>query len=236
MTEVRSSGARRRGSGSGSESKAKRVKRHRACQSEFDYDGWKAWGEWRRGVLHSANAAAANAFTMRESMQNMPALASAASSSPSSRRLAVQLDGGDNIIGDIAIDVRNNNDGKKNCSGNCDYPSECRWKRQMTVRTPESVSPGFFSDTATATATAPAPGKNVDNNRKGTNRKVSGTEILLPTVFEEEDNTDTVSKDDFWNSLLASVSRRKSFVQDDSVDLSDLVAETTDDGTKSASV
>ncbi|CAO2654491.1 Nn.00g112240.m01.CDS01 [Neocucurbitaria sp. VM-36] len=28
---------------------ASRVKRHRACASEFDYSGWKVWGRWRRG-------------------------------------------------------------------------------------------------------------------------------------------------------------------------------------------
>jgi hypothetical protein len=27
-----------------------RSKRHRACASEFDYVGWKAWGRWRRGA------------------------------------------------------------------------------------------------------------------------------------------------------------------------------------------
>lgn len=26
-----------------------RVKRHKACASEFDYSGWKAWGRWKRG-------------------------------------------------------------------------------------------------------------------------------------------------------------------------------------------
>ncbi|KAF1834826.1 hypothetical protein BDW02DRAFT_568650 [Decorospora gaudefroyi] len=26
-----------------------RVRKHRACGSEFDYSGWKAWGRWRRG-------------------------------------------------------------------------------------------------------------------------------------------------------------------------------------------
>ncbi|KAH7410430.1 hypothetical protein DE146DRAFT_711436 [Phaeosphaeria sp. MPI-PUGE-AT-0046c] len=27
----------------------RRIKRHRACSSEFDFAGWKAWGRWRRG-------------------------------------------------------------------------------------------------------------------------------------------------------------------------------------------
>ncbi|KAF1357827.1 hypothetical protein EJ07DRAFT_126872, partial [Lizonia empirigonia] len=28
----------------------RRVKKHRACASEFDYAGWKTWGRWRRSV------------------------------------------------------------------------------------------------------------------------------------------------------------------------------------------
>jgi hypothetical protein len=36
----------------------RRTRRHKACASEFDYGGWKAWGRWRRGgarnqVAHS---------------------------------------------------------------------------------------------------------------------------------------------------------------------------------------
>jgi hypothetical protein len=27
----------------------RRVRKHRACASEFDYSGWKTWGRWRRG-------------------------------------------------------------------------------------------------------------------------------------------------------------------------------------------
>ncbi|KAF2487151.1 hypothetical protein BDY17DRAFT_319713 [Neohortaea acidophila] len=29
--------------------RGKKVLRHKACQSEFDYQGWKVWGTWRRG-------------------------------------------------------------------------------------------------------------------------------------------------------------------------------------------
>lgn len=197
-------------------------------------------------------------------MQNAPVLA-AALSSP--RRFAVQLDGGSggNVMSNIAVDIRNNGllangKAKKNCSGDCDYPSECRWKKQMTVRTPESVSPGFFSGSVTVTATA--PGKDADNSNNGMDGKTSVSETLLPTVFEEDDNsnsdndkklnwssqpttvktvmfnavTEMVPKDDFWNSLLASVARRRSLsVKDDSIDLSDLVADTMEDG-RSASV
>ncbi|KAF2835626.1 hypothetical protein M501DRAFT_981511, partial [Patellaria atrata CBS 101060] len=32
-------------------SKRRRTKKHKACASEFDYAGWKAWGDWRREEL-----------------------------------------------------------------------------------------------------------------------------------------------------------------------------------------
>jgi hypothetical protein len=31
----------------------RKVKRHRACASEFDYSGWKTWGRWRRSGRRS---------------------------------------------------------------------------------------------------------------------------------------------------------------------------------------
>ncbi|KAF2819596.1 hypothetical protein CC86DRAFT_362525 [Ophiobolus disseminans] len=32
----------------------RRTRRHRACASEFDYQGWKTWGRWRRGGARTA--------------------------------------------------------------------------------------------------------------------------------------------------------------------------------------
>lgn len=45
-----------RGEGSGEK---RRVKRHRACASEFDYVGWKGWGRWRRSTGVNVKAAVA---------------------------------------------------------------------------------------------------------------------------------------------------------------------------------
>ncbi|KAF1979509.1 hypothetical protein BU23DRAFT_636530 [Bimuria novae-zelandiae CBS 107.79] len=35
--------------------RAARTKRHRACTSEFDYQGWKTWGRWKRSGRHCWN-------------------------------------------------------------------------------------------------------------------------------------------------------------------------------------
>ena len=193
-----------------------------------------------------------------------------------SRRLALQLGVGD--VGSVG-GVNSGFDGiapGKNCSGECDYPSECRWKRQMSVRMPEMGTPGFAVEGAGTGAATTAGAGAATSSETGSNDKmdvvISRTEMLLPTVFEEDGGgggaglsttttkttTKTIaattttadeatvakiasglaswkdeSKDDFWKSLLASVSRRKSVnIQDDSVDLSDLVTEPDDESNK----
>lgn len=36
----------------------RRMKKHRACTSEFDYTGWKGWGKWRRSSPHNSGKSA----------------------------------------------------------------------------------------------------------------------------------------------------------------------------------
>ena len=169
-----------------------------------------------------------------------------------SRRMALQSDG-------IGIKTFTGITRAKSCSKECDYPSECRWKRQMTARTPELITPDFVAGAAALAASdgvdaaAAAVADAVADNK---DYKTLKFETLLPTVFEENAagsskvtnkvtkvNTTVVTnmasllasskdepKDDFWKSLLASVSRRKSRdIQEESVDLSDLIANPNDE-------
>ncbi|KAK4978963.1 hypothetical protein LTR42_001463 [Elasticomyces elasticus] len=39
----------------------KKTVRHKACASEFDYQGWKTWGTWRRSVAELREAASSDA-------------------------------------------------------------------------------------------------------------------------------------------------------------------------------
>lgn len=88
----------------------RRVRKHRACGSEFDYQGWKIWGRWRRGVsqLSSGYATKSNVASSIE-------------------KISVQISG-------------------KDCWNTCDYPSECRWGRNIGIYTPVEVS---FQDVGT---------------------------------------------------------------------------------------
>lgn len=85
----------------------KKVLKHKACASEFDYAGWRVYGAWRR-------------------------------------EMNVQPDGADDVAMLDANDAAAPNDGLtdstidahakgqvRDCWMNCDFPSECRWGKQV---------------------------------------------------------------------------------------------------------
>lgn len=102
---------------------------HPACASEFDYQSWKAWGDWRRSVHEQADAAAAlDKLLMGE---GLPILMD---SDPAPRLYS----------------RRTTSSPQKDCWNTCDYPSECRWgKRQargslpVAMVVPSSVPPAL---------------------------------------------------------------------------------------------
>lgn len=107
----------------------KKVFRHKACASEFDYAGWKAWGVWRRDVQRRIEEVASDGM-------DVPAPLFA----PSVPREGAWFEGMwakkkgvDRAIGEAFW--------KKDCWGTCDYPSECRWGKQHGVATPTVAPP-----------------------------------------------------------------------------------------------
>ncbi|KAI4103984.1 MAG: hypothetical protein L6R37_003546 [Teloschistes peruensis] len=64
--------------------KAKKSKKVKACQSEFDYVGWANWGEWKRKETGKDSQA-----------EEQP---------------------------------------KRDCFGNCDWPSQCRWAPKQQIQ------------------------------------------------------------------------------------------------------
>jgi hypothetical protein len=87
-----------------------KVRRHRACASEFDYQGWKTWGRWRRSgqrdLIYHEN--------------------SSASSSDSSFSTSSEESAETQPLSPPA----------KDCWNVCDYPSECRWGKRFGIHTP----------------------------------------------------------------------------------------------------
>lgn len=52
--------------------RSKRTKKHQACASEFDYSGWKAFGEWRRneGAIRNASFTDLVGFSTHDDSKN----------------------------------------------------------------------------------------------------------------------------------------------------------------------
>ncbi|KAL0254839.1 hypothetical protein SLS55_009363 [Diplodia seriata] len=84
--------------------KSRKAKKHRACASEFDYGGWKAFGQWRRNeeAIRGASFADMVDFSISDDGLVSP-------------RPPVQS----NV--------------SRDCWNGCDFPSECRWGSQHGV-------------------------------------------------------------------------------------------------------
>ena len=102
-----------------------KIKRHKACASEFDYQGWTAWGEWRR-IVQDINELEASAVKACVS----PLFGRQGTTDPTASPSSVT------------------NSPHKDCERNCNYPSECRWDRKIasTASVPSSATSPVKSD------------------------------------------------------------------------------------------
>ncbi|CAK4033182.1 Hypothetical predicted protein [Lecanosticta acicola] len=140
----------------------KRTVRHAACASEFDYQGWKGWGVWRRGVVERVEAAEA---LMREGQDD----------GDSSEEEEKSWFGSAWIRKESKGDTHFWNKGekpaklKKDCWNRCDYPSECRWGKQFGVQTlvvPATVVPSTPAEQPEAEQPTPLPAPTTDKEKK----------------------------------------------------------------------
>ncbi|KAI5199449.1 hypothetical protein E4T39_06235 [Aureobasidium subglaciale] len=110
----------------------KRLRKHRACASEFDYAGWKDWGVWKRGLIalteqqRQLAKSRDSVFDGDESEDEvLEEITAEASRRASSWR-----------VGKPILPLRP----VKDCWNRCDYPSDCRWGKQFGVDTPLQAS------------------------------------------------------------------------------------------------
>lgn len=113
----------------------KKVVRHKACASEFDYAGWKGWGVWRRDVVRRVERAEEERRA-REGVVPRPLFAPKVPGEGHWLNARWVRKG-------MGIGAERQGAGffeKKDCWGTCDYPSECRWGKQYGVQTPALAS------------------------------------------------------------------------------------------------
>ncbi|KAK3724357.1 hypothetical protein LTR37_000981 [Vermiconidia calcicola] len=103
--------------------------RHKACASEFDYQGWKAWGVWRRNVAEQIEAAETLELLLND--EPMPLFA------PNVPDEGKWMNG---TWAKKSVTQKATKDfWAKDCYNCCDYPSECRWGKQYGVQTPPAI-------------------------------------------------------------------------------------------------
>ena len=117
-----------------------------ACASEFDYAGWKAYGEWRRGV-NRATQVSGEDFDPMELDEAMPK--------------------------------------KHNCGQECDYPSECRWGRQVSPGTSSASSneaSTSFEEILGTIVSEEEKGCKKERTKKDKKKKKKGSFSWLPSI------------------------------------------------------
>ncbi|KAG9700544.1 hypothetical protein KCU95_g741, partial [Aureobasidium melanogenum] len=106
----------------------KKLRRHKACASEFDYAGWKDWGVWKRNLL---------LLTQQQRQRNSPCDSVFDDDSEDEVEEIITA----SVISPITAGVPGTSSWStvkpiKDCWNRCDYPSECRWGKQFGVDTP----------------------------------------------------------------------------------------------------
>lgn len=113
----------------------KRLRRHKACASEFDYAGWKDWGVWKRNLL---------TLTEQQKQRNSPC-DSVFEGDDSEDEDLEGVSSTASVVSPIAAGFTGHTSSwkiakplkpVKDCWNRCDYPSECRWGKQFGVDTP----------------------------------------------------------------------------------------------------
>ncbi|KAG9959678.1 hypothetical protein KCU61_g7259, partial [Aureobasidium melanogenum] len=111
----------------------KKLRRHKACASEFDYAGWKDWGVWKRNLL-----------TLTEQQRERNSPCDSVFDNDSEDELE-EITTTASVVSPITAGISDHTSSWRNakplapvkdCWNRCDYPSECRWGKQFGVDTP----------------------------------------------------------------------------------------------------
>ncbi|CAI6335224.1 unnamed protein product [Periconia digitata] len=176
--------------------RARKFKRHRACASEFDYQGWKNWGRWRRSGRKDS--------IYDDDEDSSSSSSSTSSASPYSSSSASSGSEDAQSQGSQALQ-------EKDCWNACDYPSECRWGKRFGVHTPTSATfPTFEIVSASSVSNAPPtsdPSPAAVTTTTATTKAVEG--VLNPENYQPDLGKKPL-KTDLWDALVASATRRKS--------------------------
>ncbi|KAI7189113.1 hypothetical protein D0869_05602 [Hortaea werneckii] len=161
-----------------------KVLRHKACASEFDYQGWKAWGIWRREVAEQARLAEAlMAAAAAEEDSDSDHSVDVPSASSESEWMKGAWAGSGRRLEALKISRVLP---RKHCWNTCDYPSECRWGKQYGVLTPVKAT-----DTVPSSQTSDlAPVEEAESQQP----KTTFDDILLDSSIIEDSTAQQIER------------------------------------------
>ncbi|KAI7157561.1 hypothetical protein KC349_g5504 [Hortaea werneckii] len=162
----------------------KKVLRHKACASEFDYQGWKAWGVWRREVAEQARLAEAlmAAAAAEEDSDSDHSVDVPSAPSESEWMKGAWVGSGRRLEALKISRVLP----RKDCWNTCDYPSECRWGKQYGVQTPVKTT-----DTVPSSQTSDlAPVEDSESQQP----KTTFDDILLDSSIIEDSTAQQIER------------------------------------------
>ncbi|KAK5999369.1 hypothetical protein QM012_005494 [Aureobasidium pullulans] len=152
----------------------RKLRRHKACASEFDYAGWKDWGVWKRNLL---------TLTEQQKQRNSPcdSVFEDDDSEDESEEITTTASVVSPIDAGVPARTSSWQTAKrltpiKDCWNHCDYPSECRWGKQFGVDTPvQSTFPNLDRR-------ASVPNPNIPTDESTDFVDVDMNEAPLPTA------------------------------------------------------
>lgn len=208
------------------------TRKSRACASEFDYQGWKTWGTWRRDVDEQRAAAEAlAAFDVAiESDDDLKVEDVSVSVVPRPLFAPSVPSEGQWMNGlwtkKTAALKSTPNFWEEDCWNTCDYPSECRWGKQfgqlqtqaqaqVVVTPPPPPPPPRSMVTEPVAKDLEQPGKSFDglSSLPETIEEMPDAENDAPPADHAHENAaatvqETTKKPTF-DDLLESAKRRK---------------------------
>lgn len=119
-----------------------RRRRSRACGSEFDYTGWKAWSRWRKARDSSGNGASGEPTSLNREMEVDTAMHRDDQVLPQHCHHEESEEHSSSQT--RSVDKETEERKKKDCWEACTYPSHCRWGKAVGIHTP-SPSTATFS-------------------------------------------------------------------------------------------
>ena len=165
----------------------KERRRSRACGSEFDYSGWKAWSRWRKARDSSGNVASGEPTSFNREMEVDTAMQMGDQVLP--RRCHREGEEECSSSQTRPADKETEGRKKKDCWEACNYPSHCRWGKAVGIHTPSPSTATFsFNSFPNTPDTQMSDMPTLDECFESSQSSATGEECINPKLLGASSN------------------------------------------------